>query len=108
MGIVSAFLCAMMVDRVFLGNDGAYMAHIVSEEYEMISKGIIKQLDRTATIIEGTGAYSGDSKKVIIVSFSMREYAYLMQIINHADPNAFVTISRAYENHGEGWTRDKK
>ena len=107
LGIVSAFLCAMMVDRVFLGNDGAYMAHIVSEEYEMISKGIIKQLDRTATIIEGTGAYSGDSKKVIIVSFSMREYAYLIQIINHADPNAFVTISRAYENHGEGWTKDK-
>ena len=107
LGIVSAFICAMMIDKVFLGNDGAYMAHIVSGEYEIISKGIINQLDRTATIVDVTGAYSGESKKMIIVSFSMREYAYLMQIINHADPSAFVTISRAYENHGEGWTKDK-
>lgn len=108
LGIVSAFLCAMMIDRVFLGNDGAYMAHIISDEYEIISKGIIKQLDRTATIVDVKGAYSGDTKHMIIVSFSMREYAYLMNIINHADPDAFVTISRAYENHGEGWTREKK
>ncbi len=108
LGIVSAFLCAMMIDKVFLGNDGAYMAHIVSDEYEIIARGIIRQLDRTATVVDVTGAYSNESKKMLIVSFSMREYAYLMHIINHADPDAFVTISRAFENHGEGWTRDKK
>ena len=107
LGIVSAFLCAMMIDKVFLGNDGAYMAHIVSEEYEIIAKGIIRSLDRTATIVDATGAYSGECKKMLIVSFSMREYADLMHIINHADPKAFVTISRAFENHGEGWTKDK-
>ena len=108
LGIASAFICAMMIDKYFLGTDDAYMAYIVSDEYEIISKGIIKQLDRTATIIEATGAYSGDNKKMMLVTFNMREYAYLMHIINHADPNAFVTICRAYENHGEGWTRDKK
>ena len=108
LGIVSAFLCAMMIDKVFLGNDGAYMAHIVSDEHEIIARGIIRQLDRTATVVDVTGAYSNESKKMLIVSFSMREYAYLMHIINHADPDAFVTISRAFENHGEGWTRDKK
>ena len=107
LGIVSAFLCAMMIDKVFLGNDGAYIAQIVSDEYEIISKGIIKQLDRTATIVDVTGAYSKESKKMLIVSFSMREYSDLMSIIHHADPGAFMTISRAYENHGEGWTKDK-
>ena len=108
LGILSAFICAMMIDKVFLGNDGAYVAQIVSDEYEIISKGIIKQLDRTATIVDVVGAYSKESKKMLIVSFSMREYSDLVSIINHADPSAFLTISRAYENHGEGWTRDKK
>ena len=108
LGIASAFICAMMIDKFFLGNDGAYMAYIVSKEYDIISKGIIKQLDRTATIVDATGAYSGESKKVLLVTFGIREYAYLMHIINHADPSAFVTISRAYQNHGEGWTREKK
>lgn len=107
LGIASAFICALMIDKVFLGNDGAYIAQIVSDEYEIITKGIIKQLDRTATIVDAVGAYSGEQKKMIIVSFSIREYADLISIINHADPNAFLTISRAYKNHGEGWTRDK-
>ena len=108
LGILSASICAAMVDKVFLGNDGAYVAQIVSEEYEIISKGIIKQLDRTATVVDVVGAYSKEPKKMLIVSFSMREYADLINIINHADPGAFMTISRAYENHGEGWTREKK
>ncbi len=107
LGILSAFICAMMIDKVFLGNDGAYIAQIVSNESEIISKGIIKQLDRTATIVDVVGAYSKEPKKMLIVSFSMHEYADLMNIIHHADPGAFLTISRAYENHGEGWTKDK-
>ena len=108
LGIVSAFICALMIDKVFIGNDGAYIAQIVSEEYEIIAKGIIKQLDRTATVVDVTGAYSKESKKMLIVAFSMREYGDLISIINHADPGAFLTISRAFKNHGEGWTRDKK
>lgn len=108
LGIISAFICAMMIDKVFLGNDGAYVAQIVSDEYEIISKGIIKQLDRTATVVDVVGAYSKESKKMIIVSFSMREYSDLINIINHADPGAFMTVSRAFKNHGEGWTREKK
>jgi uncharacterized membrane-anchored protein YitT (DUF2179 family) len=108
LGIVSAFICAVTIDKLFLGNDGAYIAQIVTEEHEIIIKGIIKQLDRTATIVDVVGAYSKDQKKMLIVSFSMREYADLMSIIKHADPNAFLTISRAYENHGEGWTSEKK
>ncbi len=107
LGIASAFICAMMIDKVFLGNDGAYLAHIISNEHEIISKGIIKHLDRTATVVDVMGAYSKEPKKMIIVSFSMREYSDLMNIIHHADPGAFLTISRAYENHGEGWTTDK-
>ena len=107
LGIVSAFICALMIDKVFLGNDGAYIAQIVSKEYDIISKGIIKQLDRTATIVDVVGAYSKEPKKMLIVSFSMREYSDLMHIINHADPGAFLTISRAYKNHGEGWTKEK-
>ncbi len=108
LGIVSAFLCALMIDKVFLGNDGAYVAQIVSDEYEIISKGIIRQLDRTATIVDVMGAYSKQPKKMLIVSFSMREYSDLVNIINHADPGAFMTVTRAHENHGEGWTTEKK
>lgn len=108
LGIISAFICAAVIDRVFLGNEQAYVAQIVSDKSAEISRGVIETLDRTATIVDVVGAYSGEDKKMMIVSFSMREYSDLMAIINKEDPQAFMTISRAHENHGEGWTRAKK
>ncbi len=109
LGISSAFICAWVIDRVFLGSStSAYVAQIVSNKSEEISRGVIEQMDRTATIVDAVGAYSKEPKKMIIVSFSIREYSDLMNIINREDPSAFMTISRAHENRGEGWTQEKK
>lgn len=108
LGICSALVCAMVIDKVFLGGSDAYLAQIVSNKSEEISRGVIEEMDRTATIVDAIGAYSKEPKKIIMVSFSIREYSELMSIINREDPNAFLTISRAYENHGEGWTQAKK
>jgi uncharacterized membrane-anchored protein YitT (DUF2179 family) len=108
LGICSALVCAAVIDRVFLGSSSAYVAQIISNNSEEISSGVIEKLDRTTTIVDVKGAYSGESKKLIIVSFSMREYSDLMNIINREDPSAFMTISRVHENHGEGWTSAKK
>lgn len=107
LGIISAFICAAVIDRIFLGSTDAYVAQIVTNHSDAISQRIIKELDRTATIIDSVGAYSGKPKKLVFVSFNMREYSQLMNIINSEDPTAFMTISKVHENHGEGWTTDK-
>ena len=107
LGICSAFICAAVIDRIFLTGVDAYLAQIVSDKSEEISQGIIEILDRTATIVDVHGAYSKEAKKMIIVSFNIREYTDLMAIINREDPKAFMTISRVHENRGEGWTHEK-
>lgn len=108
LGICSAFVCSAVVDRLFLGSSQAYVAQIVAENHDRICREVIEKMDRTATVVDAVGAYSGENKKMIIVSFSMHEYSELRDIINREDPNAFMTVSRAYEMHGEGWTREKK
>lgn len=108
LGICSAFVCSAVVDRLFLGSSQAYVAQIVSNKHKEISQGVIEKMDRTATVVDAVGAYSGESKKLIIVSFSMHEYSQLRDIVNNEDPTAFMTVSRAYEMHGEGWTLEKK
>lgn len=107
LGITGAFVCAVVVDRLFLGSSQGYVAQIVSEKSEEISRDVIERLDRTTTVLDAVGAYSGKAKKLIIISFSMREYSELMKIINEHDPYAFLTISRAHEITGEGWTHEK-
>lgn len=105
LGITSAFLCAIVIDKLFLGESKAFIAQIVSDHYEEISEAIIKKLDRTTTILDGTGGYSKTPKKLILVSFTMSQYATLINLINQIDKYAFVSIHRAHEINGEGWTR---
>ena len=108
LGIVSAFICSLIIDKVFLGSTNAYVAHIITTNPRPITEQVIGQMDRTATIVEAVGAYSGAQKKMVIVSFHIREYSGLMEIINVNDPGAFVTVYRAHETHGKGWSREKR
>lgn len=105
LGILSAFIAALMIEKVFLGGAKAYIAQIVTDKYNEINRAIIEKLERTSTIFDVTGGYSKQGKKLVMVSFTMRQYAELMNIINKTDKYAFITIHKAHEINGEGWTR---
>ncbi len=105
LGILSVLISAVMVDKVFLGMSRAYVAHIITDKYENINSAVINVLGRTTTIIDAVGGYSGDGKKMVMVSFTMSQYNSLLDIIKKNDKYAFVTISQAHEINGEGWTR---
>lgn len=107
LGVITALIAALFVDKVFLGGTKSFVAHIVSDSHEEICRAVIERMDRTATVIEGVGAYSGATKKVIMVSFAMSQYAELIKIVNSVDKDAFITINKAHEINGEGWTREK-
>ncbi len=103
LGVLSAFLCALAVDRIFLGGNRALSAQIVSERYEEINQAIIAHLQRTTTLLSAKGGYSGADKTMLQVSFSMRQYALLMMIIEQYDPDAFITVLKVHEINGNGW-----
>lgn len=104
LGITSAFICAIVIDKLFLGESKAFIAQIVSEKYIEINEAIINKIERTTTILEATGGYSKQPKKVLMVSFTMSQYASLTNLIRIIDKDAFVSIHRAHEINGEGWT----
>lgn len=104
LGIASAFICASVIDKVFLGQTKAFIAYIITPKYEEINQAVIEKLDRTTTIIDCLGGYSKENKKIVMVSFTIREYAELISIISNNDKNAFITINRAHEINGEGWS----
>ena len=107
LGIVSAFICAISIDKLFLGESSAFIAHIVSDKYEQINRAVIEKMDRTTTILDAVGGYSGEGKKLVIITFPMRQYPAFTQIVSDIDKHAFVTVHRAHEINGEGWTEIK-
>ena len=105
LGITSAFVVAFVIDKVFIGEKKAFIANIVSDEHTKIRAAIIERLDRTCTIIDARGGYTDKRRPIIMVSFTMPEYAALLAIVDSIDKNAFITIHRAQEINGEGFTK---
>lgn len=104
LGIISAMVGAIVIDKIFIGRSQAFTAQIVSDKYEEINLAIRNEVRRTTTMIPAKGGYSGDEKTVLMVTFTMRQYAYLMNAVKRIDKTAFVSISRAHEINGEGFT----
>lgn len=104
LGVLSTFVSAFVIDKVFLGGQKNFIAQIISGRHEEIREKILHDLNRGATIIDVIGAYSGEPRKMIMVSFTMRQYNQMLSIINKTDKSAFVTIHRAHEINGEGFS----
>lgn len=105
LGVSSAFVAAAVIDKLFLGESKAFIAQIISDRYDEINRAVAAELKRTTSIFDIRGGYSGEAKKMLMVSFTMEQYNDLMGIITREDPRAFITVHRAHEINGEGWTR---
>ena len=108
LGIISAAVTSFVIDKVFLGGSRAFIAQIVSDKNEDICTAIRDEMDRTSTIFDCVGGYSGEDKKMVMVSFTMTQYAQLMSIIDRIDPQCFVTVHRAHEIGGLGFSIEKR
>lgn len=104
LGIVATSVSAFVIDKIFLGGQKAFIAQIISDKHEEIRDKILHELNRGATIVDVVGAYSGEGRKLIMVSFTMRQYNQVLSIINKTDKSAFVTVHRAQEINGEGFS----
>lgn len=105
LGIVCVFIITICIDKIFIGTSKSFVAHIITKKHEEINLAVANEMNRTTTIIPIVGGYSKTEGKMLMVSFTMRQYSELLNIVNKLDKNAFVTIHVAHEISGEGWTR---
>lgn len=105
LGIVTAFIAAVTIDKLFLTESRAFVAQITTDKGEEINSAVITELDRTTTITNVIGGFSKKEKQLITISFTLDQYAKLMAIVNRIDPGAFIMLHRAHEINGEGFSR---
>lgn len=106
LGVASALVGALVIDKVLLGERKSFIANIISEKYEEINHEILTKLERGSTLITAKGGYTGEDRPMLMVSFTKSQYAAFMTIISSIDKNAFVTIHLAHGIEGEGWTKN--
>lgn len=102
---LSIIVFTAVFDRVLYGGNPAMLVHIVTtaDKVQPICDGILKELDSSATILDGKGAYSGDDKVVVMCVIKNFLYPRLKDIIKTHDSTAFTVVTSAKEIYGEGY-----
>ena len=103
LGITSAVMCAAVIQLAYVNGTGFIIADIITDKVDEVKGYVSKQMDRTVTIFQAIGGYTGTGKQVVRVAFSHRELSEFRAKLAHIDPNAFVTFVTASMIHGEGF-----
>ena len=102
--LICIFISAKAVDLVLAGMGSAKACFIITAAAQAVSSRILKELNRGATILSATGAYSGEERTVLISVVSSREVLPLKEIVRQEDEKAFVFITDTHETLGEGFS----
>ena len=102
-GILSALACALVIQVGYVNMNSYVIADIISSETDKIMQYIHQKMDHATTVIDATGGYSGEGRKIVRVAFNRRELNDLKLFIAQVDPRAFVTFTNASMINGEGF-----
>jgi len=97
------FITSFLLDIVLYGRDGAKLVYIISDHSERITNRILEELDIGVTYVQGTGAYSGREKQVIMCVIKKQLAPKAEEIVKQEDPLAFMIVTSAMEIYGEGY-----
>ena len=101
--LISVFVQGKVLDMVLYGGDEAKLFYIISDKPQAISERILKEIDITATFLQGRGAYTGKEKQVILCVARKQQGPAIEEIVKSEDKDAFMIISSANEIYGEGY-----
>lgn len=104
-GLISALLCSIMIDKVFMGGQQYYIAMVISEKWKEMNDFINVELGRGTTLIKSKGGYTSDDKYILEICFDRQDYSIIKDMINRIDPDSFVTFLQAKEVLGYGFSR---
>ncbi len=105
--LLSFFVGSQVTDTVIAGLNRKKTILITSDENEAIADAILDEVGRGATFLQGTGAYTGQDKKVLFVVVTLTQIAKIKFIAEKTDPHAFMIVQDAAEVLGHGFSSKK-
>ena len=100
---ITVIVTSLVLDLVLYGRDGAKLIYIISDHSEKITKRLLEELDLGVTHVQGSGAYSGKEKNVIMCVAKKQIAPKAEDVVREEDPMAFMIVTSATEIYGEGY-----
>ncbi len=102
-GIIAMYVSSLAMDMVVYGSSNAKLAYIISDKSEDIKQKLMN-MGLGATIFNGSGAFTGNQKNILMCAARPNKIARIKAAVNEVDPkNAFIIVTDAKEVFGEGF-----
>jgi len=101
------FVSAMVADYFLSLFNQRKMVLVISDKHEQIAEAVLKVIRRGATYLDGTGAYTGEPKKVLLTVVNNIQLKRLEEAVYTIDPNAFTIIGNTFNVLGKRFSRRK-
>ena len=101
--VIAVVVLAKVSDGMIEGMHFAKATYIITDYKEQISREIMDHMERGVTLIDASGAYTGEKRDIVFCVVSKKEIVTVKEIVRCTDPRAFVIVSDVREVLGEGF-----
>ena len=92
-----------MIDGLIDRADARKLAIIVTGRGNETARALMGELRRGVTVLPATGAYTGETRSVLLCVVEIRQLFELKRLVGRIDPAAFVVVANAAETLGAGF-----
>lgn len=103
--LLGLVLKSVLVDTVIESLNRKKSFILVTSQPEAVASFITHDLHRSATIWEARGAYSHETKWVVLAALTRAQAVALRRHLKETDPHAFMLITNSSEIFGKGFLR---
>jgi uncharacterized membrane protein len=79
------------------------LAFIITDRAQAVADRILREMNRGATALPGTGMYTHQTHTVLLCVLTVTEVPHLKALVRAEDEHAFVTLTPAQEVLGQGF-----
>ncbi|MRT94163.1 YitT family protein [Ancylomarina sp. 16SWW S1-10-2] len=102
-GYVFMGVASYAIDMVISGSKQSAQMFIITKDYEKVADEIGLHASRGISIIDATGWYSKENKKILMVVVRKHETPLIFKIVKHYDPDAFISMGSVMGVYGFGF-----
>lgn len=103
--LIYVYISSKVIDIVLEGVSNFRTVFVFTSEPDVIGWAIIEDLRRGATVLEGTGIYSGKKTNILMTAIKRGELPLLRTLVYEFDPKAFIIVSDARQVLGQGFAK---
>ena len=102
-GYIMIAVYGYTVDLIQSGSQQSSQILIISPQYERIADAINRDARRGVTVLDGTGWYTKNECKVVMVVCRKRDASMILKLVRTIDDNAFITMGSVVGVYGQGF-----